>query len=303
MSITATLAAFGPLAATSAGSTLGLGGASAGLGGSLLGAAGLASLGSLGSMGMSGGINAAQASKSHDRSKNWATRKYLYELIALKEAGINPAYMFMNNSAAMGGAGAQKAAQAQGTGAVAPNISALALVPAQIEQMKAQANSANSAAMLNTALAGKARAETPGLEASSSIRVLQAKAAHTQEGRRAIQEAAELAGVPESASKAFIAFLSGKMGSQLASGPIGSLDGFDALQKARTPEERAAAISRMRMDMIRTVGLDLNYMSGDVKQAVMEFALDIVYANLPPWLRGMLPPRVRDDARGATGEW
>lgn len=105
------------------------------------------------------GLNAAAASKANDRSKNWATRKYQYELIALEKAGINPAYMFSDRGASSAGR-SQSAQQAHGTKTnIAPasaGIQAAAmarLATSQANNQDAQAQQALAAARLNNAKA------------------------------------------------------------------------------------------------------------------------------------------------------
>lgn len=98
---------FNPSGATSAG------GLSAGQGAALGGAA--SAVGGLAGIGIQAGVNAAAASKANDRAKNWATRHWLYELTALKQAGINPGYIFAGKGGGQGGSAAGKVAQAHAT--------------------------------------------------------------------------------------------------------------------------------------------------------------------------------------------
>ena len=125
-----------------------------------------AGIGLLGT-GIQAGINAAAASKSNDRAKNWAVRKYKYELRALELAGINPSYMFMNQGNAMRAAGAQKVAQAQGVNA--PQLEKSVAMAATIENVKAQTNAANSLARLQDAKADESRAAADRYGAGAGI--------------------------------------------------------------------------------------------------------------------------------------
>lgn len=107
-------------------------------------------------MGIQYGLNAAAASKAHDRQKNWATRKYLYELIALKEAGINPAYMFSNEGNA---AAARHQSSQMANKTDAPQLGAASLRGAQTRMVATQARNVESQTAANIALAEKHRAD------------------------------------------------------------------------------------------------------------------------------------------------
>lgn len=100
------------------------------------------------------GLNAAAASKQHDRNKNWATRKYQYELIALEQAGIQPAYMFAGRNPNAGQIPSAKAHQ-QTTNMNPQN----ALLMQQMRNMQAEERltNANSAKALTEARTNEAR--------------------------------------------------------------------------------------------------------------------------------------------------
>lgn len=119
-------------------------------------------LGGLGSAGLSYGLNAKAASKAHDRSKNWATRKYQYELIALQQAGINPAYMFSNQGGKL--LRSQQAQQQAPTNAKIDPVQAM-LVGSQVDLQKAQATQARATAQR---AASEARAADARADASSA---------------------------------------------------------------------------------------------------------------------------------------
>lgn len=110
---------------------------------------------------ISHGLNAQAASKAHDRSKNMITRKWLYEQIALKEAGINPGYIFANaKGAAQGGSQrAQMASPAQmGKGGDPNFLLQSRLINANTQAQKANAAQALTGSELNLASAERQRA-------------------------------------------------------------------------------------------------------------------------------------------------
>lgn len=92
--------------------------------------------------GISYGLNAKAASKAHDRSKNFATRHWQYEQIALKEAGINPGYIFAGKGGGPTGsakmASQAHAAKGGGFAAAAEAAARIGLTQAQTEKTKAE---------------------------------------------------------------------------------------------------------------------------------------------------------------------
>lgn len=102
--------------------------------------------------GISAGINAITASKAHDRTKNFATRHWLYEQIALKEAGINPGYIFAGGAGGQSGS-ARSAMQAHA--AKGPGL--------------AQSASAGADLALKNAMTAKTAADQDKVEAETVI--------------------------------------------------------------------------------------------------------------------------------------
>lgn len=203
-----------------------IGDALAKVGGSELG-------GALASAGLSAGINSANTSKAHDRSKNWATRKYLYELIALDQAGINPAYMFADKGAALKAAGVQRAAQAPGQSPVKPNSAAQQLVAAQIRNLDAQSNSADAAAQLSLQRIDESRAAADRSGASAGLDRMKEKRLGQEvqaliDNPELIKEILEAQGQSGTNVGAFQRALEGIFGSR-AAGDYGVLGGAMAL--------------------------------------------------------------------------
>lgn len=126
-------------------------------GGTAQGVAASAALGGIFG-GINYGLNAASASKAHDRSKNMITRRWQYELIALREAGINPAYLFAKG----GGPPPPMRAPQQAASNAQPGPPQAALVGAQMRNLESQTAA-------NVALAGKHRADAGRSNAAAEL--------------------------------------------------------------------------------------------------------------------------------------
>ena len=155
------------------------GGLAAGIGGATsasgFGSAALSGFaGSLGASipGLGGyGLDALATSKAHDRAKNMATRKYLYERIALKSANINEGYMFANPR----GVQTPQTPQQPGAKIQGGDFTRAAALPAQIDVARAQAQGLRARAVADLAAASKTRAETPFVGAQPKLFDVQRK--------------------------------------------------------------------------------------------------------------------------------
>ena len=122
---------------------------------------------------LSYGLNRAEASRQHDRNKNYLTRKYQYELIALNEAGINPAYMFSDPSQPVRAGEAPRPSPTP-----PPNMNAAvqaAMIPKQIANLEANTNATNALAEKHTADAEAARAAAGRSGAAQTLDASRAK--------------------------------------------------------------------------------------------------------------------------------
>lgn len=159
------------------------------------------------------GLNKASTSKAHDRSKNWATRKYQYELIALQQAGINPAYMFSKDGAKVmqNQRAVQQAPQKTNIDPIAAVLakSQINLQQAQATQALAAAEKSRTDAAVNRAKPPVMRAEARSFDATAGLstqkaRLAQQRADFFQKNPDALKQIIEREGAPSSTAQAIV---------------------------------------------------------------------------------------------------
>lgn len=231
------------------------------------------------------GFNAMGASKSHDRSKNMATRHWLYEQIALKEAGINPGYIFASKGAA-GQGGAYKAPQAHGVSAgTAQNYR---LVEAQQRNLDSSTAANLAGASEREAQAELHRAKIANTEVDTSRGREHLRAMSTPAGRNGLTRHYEMMGMPKTIAEGIAAYLSGLAQKDLDKGPAGFLSWmFDPI---RTGQGKAPAFLKKTRDLAEKILQNTN--------ATKEQALEAAEHFLRPRGKEQYPR-----TPGASGSW
>lgn len=212
--------------------------------------------------GISYGFNAKAASTAHDRNKNMITRRWLYEQIALREAKINPGYIFANTRGAAGQAGSMKAPQAGPSQGIAGKSEFGKGTQLENTQANTALQTTQGELVEEEKKLTRAKASTE-LERARSIKLenwrseQQNNALNTPEGMQAFKREALARGLPKGFVESVNRWLSGNARDDLSAGPLGAIPGLSTVVTATSPMEVEAGIDEMAdfaVDQLRYQG-------------------------------------------------
>lgn len=241
--------------------------------------------------GLSYGLNAQAASKAHDRSKNWATRHWLYEQIALREAKISPGYIFSRAGAAQQRGGMPRSPQATSSPGSTGNPSR-ALALDQMENIRANTDLAQRTADQTDAKTADIRAETRGKQLDNMRKNWENNALNTPSGHRGLRRGWQTRGLPKGVVEALSGLVSG------ASAEDMGIRNFPSLQDVWTaegPVERTAASRRFVGELYQYARYQAALTGNDIDTFIIEMAT----MAAPGWAQDFVRRMLTDgEARG-----
>lgn len=138
----------------------------------------------LAEMGVSAGINAAAASKAHDRMKNMMTRGPTYQMIGLRDAGLNP-ILAATNGGKLGGSAASVAQAHAASQGKDHNKSMMAGIQADLMKNQSSAHAATAQSATNQA--GVLALQADALRYDNVEKRINAEFFETEKGRELIR--------------------------------------------------------------------------------------------------------------------